>query len=280
MKILGILCLFAISSSSLAATVLHAAEMDYPLAVTATESGTIFIGDRNLPGIWKVEDGKLSLYFEGSKKFRTPLNAVRCVAIDKQGKLLAGDSSTREVYRFDDAGKPVPLTEGGIGIPMAIAVNAAGDLLVADLELHRIWKVPQAGGKPELFVEVPAPRGVFIDGQDRLWIVSHGNDQVLRVTPDKKIEAVVKGRSFEFPHNIVVTSEGTPYVVDGYTKGVYKIVEGSAPETVVKGEPLDNPVGLALHGKDLLVADPRAKAIFRIDPAGKIAPIEMAPAAP
>ena len=29
--------------------------------------------DRNLPGIWRVDDGKKSIYFQGSKKFRTPL---------------------------------------------------------------------------------------------------------------------------------------------------------------------------------------------------------------
>ena len=85
-------------------------EFDYPLAVTATADGIVYVADRNLPGIWKIEDGKKSIFFQGSKKFRTPLNAIRCLAIDHEGKLLAGDSSTREVYRFDDAGQPQPLT--------------------------------------------------------------------------------------------------------------------------------------------------------------------------
>jgi len=52
---------------------------------------------------------------------------VRCVAAgiyDDQGKLLAGDSATREVYRFDEAGNPVPLTKGKIGIATAIAVRS------------------------------------------------------------------------------------------------------------------------------------------------------------
>ncbi|HBL43028.1 MAG TPA: hypothetical protein DDZ90_06490, partial [Planctomycetaceae bacterium] len=82
-------------------------------------------------------------FFTGSKVFRTPLNAVRCVAIDKEGHVLAGDSSTREVYRFEKAGaKPQPLTNGGIGIPMDVVVLKNGDLLVSDLELQQIWKVP------------------------------------------------------------------------------------------------------------------------------------------
>ena len=88
-----------------------AAELDYPLSIAVTNSGVIYLADRNLPGVWKLEGEKLTLFFEGSRKFRTPLNAIRCLAIDQEGKLLAGDSSTRDVYRFDDAGKPVGLTQ-------------------------------------------------------------------------------------------------------------------------------------------------------------------------
>ena len=106
------------------ATVLHslsAQEMEYPIAAAATEDGAIYVADIDVPAIWKIKDGKIEKYFEGSKKYRTPLNRVRSLAIDRDGKLLAGDSATREVYRFDDSAQPVPLTKGGIGIPRAIA---------------------------------------------------------------------------------------------------------------------------------------------------------------
>ena len=87
---------------------------DYPLTAVASADGqSLFIADLNQPGLWKLSDGKLAPYFQASKKFRTPLNRVRCVAMDRNGKVLAGDSSTREVYRFDDDGKPQPLTAGG-----------------------------------------------------------------------------------------------------------------------------------------------------------------------
>jgi hypothetical protein len=79
----------------------HGAEMLYPLSAVADSSGSIFVADRDLPGIWKITGNVLSTYFKGEKKFRTPLNAVRCLALDYEGKLLAGDSATRDVYRFD-----------------------------------------------------------------------------------------------------------------------------------------------------------------------------------
>jgi sugar lactone lactonase YvrE len=249
--------------------------MEYPLSIAVAESGKLYIADRNLPGVWQVDGSDLSMLFKGSKRFRTPLNAVRCVALDKNGSLLAGDSATREVYRFGDDGKPVPLTDGGIGIPMGITVDSKGQLLVADLELHRIWKVPAEGGKPEQLAEVPAPRGVCIDNDDNLWVVSHGKDHVVRVSPDGKVEAVVKGRPFQFPHTIVLDQDKTAYVCDGYAKAVWKVPQGGEPAKWVSGEPLVNPVGLAQRGDGLLVVDPRANAVFEIDATGKPTKLEL-----
>ena len=258
-----------------------AAELDYPLSIAAGDSGPIYLADRNLPGVWKLDGENLTVLFQASKKFRTPLNAVRCVALDRDGKLLAGDSATRDVYRFDDQGQPVPLTKGEIGIPMSIAVNKAGDLFVADLEVHIIWKVPAAGGKPEKFAAVPAPRGLAFDGQDRLWVVSHGKDQVVRLSPTAQSEVVVKGRPFQFPHNIVVAEDGaTAFVTDGYAKAVWKIAGEGEPQKLVENEPLVNPVGLARRGGDLLVVDPRAKAVVKVDAAGKAAVLPAKAPAP
>lgn len=261
----------ACSLAGLASAQSAPGQMQYPLSAVVAESGTIYVADRNLPGVWKIETNKLSRFFEGSKRYRTPLYAVRCVTMDKSGALLAGDSATREVYRFNKDGKPTPLTDGGIGMPMSVAVNSKGELLVADLELHRIWKVPAAGGKPEQLAEVQAPRGLAIDSEDKLWVVSHGKDQVVRVTPDGKLEAVVEGRPFLFPHNIALAPDKTAYVTDGYSKAVWKIPPGGKPEKWVSGEPLVNPVGLAWRKANLLVVDPRANAVLEITPDGKVA---------
>ena len=268
---IAIPCLLAAVASAQSAP----AQMQYPLSAVAAESGTIYVADRNLPGVWKIENDKLSRFFEGSKRYRTPLYAVRCVTLDKSGSLLAGDSATREVYRFDQDGKPVALTNGGIGMPMSIAVNSKGELLVADLELHRIWKVPAAGGKPEQLAEVQAPRGLAVDSEDKLWVVSHGKDQVVRVSPDGKSETVVEGRPFLFPHNIVLGADKTAYVTDGYSKAVWKVPPGGKPEKWVSGDPLVNPVGLAWRKQNLLVVDPRANAVLEITPDGKIAKLPV-----
>lgn len=246
----------------------------YPLTAVASVDGqSLFIADVDLPGVWKLSDGKLSVFFQASKKFRTPLNRVRCVGVDRNGKLLAGDSSTREVFRFDDAGQPQPLTNGGVGIPMDLVVDPDNNIFVSDLELKWIWKIPAAGGKAEKFAEVDAPRGITMDADRNLWVINHGKNQLVRVNPDAKVEVVVEGRPWQFPHEIELDKDKTAFVTDGYAKAVWKVPLGGKPEKVVSGEPLVNPVGLTWKGETLLVIDPRAKGIFALDLSGKLSAV-------
>ena len=251
-------------------------QLRYPLSAAADESGTVYVADRELHGVWQIQKNVLTKFYEGSAKYRTPLNAVRCVTFDAQGRLLAGDSATREIYRFAEDGKPTPLTQGEIGIPMDVVVNPAGDLLVSDLELQRIFRIPGGKGKPVEVAEVAAPRGLFLDAEERLWVVSGGSkNPLLRVSADGEVSVVVSGRPFQFPHDVVVDGEGTAYVSDGYGKTIWKIADGGQPEAWVSGAPLANPVGLAWQGENILAADSKAKAVFRIDPAGQISPLPI-----
>lgn len=258
-------------------SLLRADGLQYPLtAVAGADGKSLFIADLNQPGVWKLSDGKLSVFFQASKKFRTPLNRVRCIGVDRNGKLLAGDSSTREVFRFDDAGQPQPLTNGGIGIPMDLVVDPDNNIFVTDIELKWIWKIPAAGGKVEKFAEVEAPRGITIDADRNLWVISHGKNQLLRVTPDAKVEVVVEGRPWGFPHEVELDKDKAAFVTDGYGKTVWKVPFGGKPEKLVSGEPLVNPVGLTWQGETLLVIDPRAKGLFSVDPSGKLVAVPAA----
>ena len=255
------------------------AEMQYPLSVAAGPDGAVYVADLNAHGVWKIADGKLSPFWMGSNKFRTPLNAVRCVAVDSQGRLLAGDSATREVYRFNADRQPEPLTKGGIGIPMAIAFGKNGDILVCNLELQQIVKVPEAGGEPVQIADVVGARGIAVDPQDRVWVVSNGGpNQVVRILPEGKLETVVEGRPFEMPHNIALDPDGNAYVCDNYAQAIWKVVPGEKPEKWISGKPLNKPVGLTFAGGRLLVADPHAKMIFEASLDGKIAPLKFEPA--
>jgi sugar lactone lactonase YvrE len=259
---------------------LQAEDFHYPLKPAAAEHGPVYVADLRLPGVLVVKDGKVDSYFVASKKLGTPLCRVRSLAIDHDGKVLAGDSSTREVYRFDQPGKPTPLIKGaqaGIGIPISLAVDSKGNIFVADLEVHWIWKLAPTGGAPQRFAEVPAPGGMAIDSHDRLWVISNGNDQLLRISPDAKIEVVVAGRPFQHPNDVALGPDETAYVSDGYAHTIWKVVAGAKPQAWISGAPLVNPGGLAWHDGSLIIADPNPKAktgqVYKADSAGKLSPL-------
>ena len=250
----------------------------YPLDVSVTaDAKTLYLVDRKLPGLWKAgADGKLAVFFQASKKFRTPLNAVRCIAADGKGGLLVGDSGTREVYRFSADGKSTPLTKGGIGIAMGIAVNAKGTIFVSDLELQRIWTVPAAGGEPKEFAVLPAPRGMTFDKKGQLWVVSGGpRNQLVKIAADGKITPVVKDRTFVYPNDVAGSADGTAFVSDGYADCIWKVSADGKTSKWVSGKPLDNPVGLDWQGTTLRGVDSRAGKLFSITPDAKLAPVSL-----
>jgi DNA-binding beta-propeller fold protein YncE len=266
--------LFVVTCASVSPV--HGAEMQYPLSIAQGKDGAIYVADSDMHGIWKIHAGKLEPFFQGSNKFRTPLNRVWCVAVDSKGRVVAGDSATREVYRFNEKNEPEPLTKGGVGIPWALAFDSKGDILVCDLEIHRIVKVPEAGGQPVEVAEVAGPRGIAIDAEDRAWVVSGGGkNQVLRVSADGKVETIVEGRPMQFPLNITLDKEQNAYVCDNYSSAIWKIPKGGKPEKWITGKPLNKPVGISFVGDRFLIADPHAKMVFEASLDGKIAPLKF-----
>lgn len=243
----------------------------YPLDCAVDSEGNAFVVDRNLHGIWKYAGEELAIFFEGSAKFRTPMNAPRCIAFDNEGKLLVGDSATREVYRVSSEGELQPITGGKIGVPMDIAVSSDGTIYVADAELFRLVKIPAGKSEPELVANV-TPTAVFVDSSDKVWVLTKTEKQVQILSADGQSEVLVSERTFRYPNQIVVQKDGTAFISDGYSKAIWKMAKGGKPEIVVQGAPLDNPVGLVLFEDDVIVTDPRARQVFKLSSEGKLTP--------
>lgn len=261
------LVLACLTGQLLAGDPVDGRSMQYPIAVAAAADATVYVADRQLPGIWKLSAGRRSILFEASRALRTPLNAVRCLCLDHQGRLLVGDSATRDVYRFNDSGAPVPLTHGWIGIPMSIAVAEDGTIYTADLELHRIWKMGAAGSdRPEEFAVINSPRGLTLDADGNLWVLSTSSrqGQILQVRPDGTVIPLVTGHPFRLPHNLVRMPDGVFFVTDNYSRCVWRVTPDGRCAKWISGAPLDRPVGLCRLHDDLLISDPHLGKLFRL----------------
>jgi sugar lactone lactonase YvrE len=259
------LCLASFRASPARAEPFH-----YPIDVVAAADGTVYVADLRLPGIWRVADGKAEVFVQGSKTFRTPLNAIRCLALDAKGRLLAGDSATREVYRVSQSGEQTPLTGGAVGIPVCLAVGPEEDIFVSDLELQRIWRIPAAGGEPQEFAVVAAVRGMAFDKAGTLWVARGLSPSIARVRADGSLDPVLEKQMFAFTNQMAIGDDGTIYVADGYAKTIWKVTAEGAADRWITGEPLLHPVGLAWRGDELLIVDPRANAVFAAPPNGTL----------
>lgn len=239
------------------------ATLRYPLNV-AVAGDTIYVVDLDLPGVWQVKDKQRELFVLGTKLLRKPLNRPRCVAIHPDGGILVGDSATREVYHVASReAQPKPLCEARIGIAMALAVAPdKASIYIGDAEKRAVFRIPIAGGEPELVARVNA-RGLAFDAEGFLWAVTPDDTAIERIdVKTNTSKPVVTGRPFQYPNGLVWAGDHG-FVTDGYGKAIWKFFADGKTETWFQGEPLGGPVGIAITEQSLLVADPKRLQLFQ-----------------
>ena len=241
------------------------ATLQYPLNV-ATDNGSLYVVDLDLPGVWQVVEGKRELFVLGSKFLRKPLNRPRCVVLHPAGGILVGDSATREVYHIaTQNAEPKPLCEGHIGIAMALAVSPdKKTIYVGDAEKRAVFRLPVEGGKPELVARVNA-RGLAFDNDGKLWAVTPDDAAIHRIDVEANTsEPIITGRPYQYPNGLVWAGDHG-YVTDGYGKSIWKFTADGKTEKWFEGEPLVGPVGIAINEKSLFIADPKKLQLFQFD---------------
>ncbi len=295
-----LLCCFAIFSLTVAGVGSTASadepQMKYPLDVAVDSQGVLYVADRNLPGIWRIKDGKAEVYFQADVKFRTPLNAIRCVAVDAQDVVLAGCSTTTEVYRIED-GQPKPLTGGQISVPMNLALDAQGRIVVCDLKLPQVVRI-EADQQIKVLATIQAPKAVLALGDDKLLVLTGVERPLLKIDadgdPDKTAlgqqvhvfggdyspaDVLVAERPFDFPADMALLADGDVVVSDSYGKCLWRVSSDGAVKKWIEDERFKHPVGIASDGQRIFVADPRANAIFVVQADGTVEVSYQAPAA-
>ncbi len=250
-----------------------AAELLYPVQTAVSSDGRYYVVDQDLPGIWIVADGKPEIFFRASKKFRTPLNAVRCVGFDPAGKLLAGDAATYDLYRFPEKDKPEPVTGGKVRLPVDLGFDAKGNCYISDAEMQCLWKLPAGSKVPERLASIAGPRGLAVAEDGTVWILSLRENPLRKITPDGKETFVVRGRPFQFPNDVALGRDGTAYVSDGYASAVWKVDAAGKVSKWASGKPLVRPLGLTWFQDRLVITDPHAKNLFLAAPDGSLTPV-------
>ena len=249
--------------------------------VTFTSESGVFLNQSTVtPGIITTYAGNGTQGFSGDGGPATDasLNRPAGVAADTAGNLYIVDSYGHRIRKVDTAGVITtvagngtpgfsgdggPATSASLDYPIGIAVDAAGNLYIADSFNGRVRKVDTAtgaistvaggGSAANLGDDGPAtsasfvyPAGVVFDTAGNFYIADQYHDRVRKVTPAGTITTVAGNgtrgfagddgpatdASLYFPTGVTVDMAGNLYIADLYNHRVRKVTPAGIISTV------------------------------------------------
>jgi trimeric autotransporter adhesin len=201
------------------------------------------------------------------------------IALDRQGNLYIADSDNNRVRRVASNGTISTVagngnqafggdggaaTSASLSFPSGVAVDAAGNLYIADMFHNRVRRVAVNGvittaagngnyeytgdGGAATSASLRYPVAVGFDGAGNLYIADSLNHSVRKVTPNGVITTVAGngtaglgaegappvGSTLSSPSGILVDAAGDVYVADSGNRRVRKLVFSSQPRTSVE----------------------------------------------
>jgi hypothetical protein len=259
-----------------------AAQLKGPKSLVVDGTGDLFIADFYNHRVRKVAPDGIITTYAGSG----PVDAVTPLGGAPSNGGFSGDNG--------------PATDARLNGPRGLAVDALGNLFIADYYNNRVRKVTPDGvittvagtnksgfsgdSGPATQARLNSPRGLAVDALGNLFIADYGNHRVRKVTPDGMITTVAGtggpgfsgdgGKATDArlnnPVNAAVDTAGNLFVSDWGNYRVRKVSpEGIITTVAGKGkEPyagdgglatetgLRGPIGLAIDAEDnLLISD-------------------------
>ena len=259
------------------------AYLDDPMGVAVDSAGNLYIADTynqrirrvNAAGIITTVAGNGTYGFSGDGGTATSaeLNYPYGVAVDSAGNLYIADSSNYRVRMVSASGIITTVAgngtccysgDGGAAThaqlynPTGVAVDAAGDLYIADHYNYRVRKVAANGtittvagngtfgfsgdGGAATSAEFRYPEGVAVDASGNLYIADSGNADIREVNAAGAIATLVGGDVgdgglgvfglLNQPYGVARDNAGNTYIADTNNNRVRKVPAGGTIVTV------------------------------------------------
>jgi hypothetical protein len=217
-----------------------AAQLNQPYTVALDAAGNIYIADRGANKIRKVTlatgyistiagSGTAGYLGDGTPATTAQLNQPTGVAVDSSGNVLIADLGNHRIRKVASSngvittiagnGSPGSLGEGGpatsarLYSPAGVAVDAAGNVYIADMNNARIRKVTVATGMLNTVAgsgnamfggdggsgpagQLYNPIGVAVDAAGNLYIGDSFNHRVRRLAPPLGTPGVLTATAF------------------------------------------------------------------------------------
>jgi sugar lactone lactonase YvrE len=263
------------------------ARLNLPRSVAVDAIGNLFVADQSTNRVYKVSPegaitafagrgafGQGSFNGDGGPAIAAELNYPFGVAVDGAGNVFIADRANHRVRKVSPNGVIVtvagsgpagggggfsgdggPATAAQLNYPMAVTVDAHGNLFIADTINYRIRRVTPEGiistvagtgiqglsgdGGPAISAEIGSPWGVAVDGNGNLFFSAGGSayHRIRRVTPDGIITTAVgnglpgtggdggpaDSAQLDTPWGVAVDEEGSLFIADSNNHRIPKV---------------------------------------------------------
>jgi sugar lactone lactonase YvrE len=266
-----------------------------PVGVSAAD-GTVYVSDTGANVVAAVAGGATTAlagtltafgeHGDGGPAASASLYHPGGSAVDAKGDVFIADSGDNTVREVTPAGVirraagtgiaglgiagpfGFPATLSSLDHPQNAAVNAAGDVFIADTYNNRVVKVTPQGkvvtvagdgaagysgdGRLAAFAELNSPTGLAVDANGNLYIADSANNVIRRVDA----------------RTAIITTAAGDFAADKANDGLGGFSGDGGPATSAQ---LNDPQGLAVDGAgDLFIADTFNNAVREVTPAGTI----------
>lgn len=309
-----------------------------PAAIAVDASGVVFVADSGNSTVRRIDRDAVVTTMAASPPLTgaadgtgrdARFTAPRGVATDGAGNVYVADSGNNLIRKVTPGGVTTTLagTPGLTGatdgpgasarfsLPVAVAVDGAGTVYVADYSNNTIRKITPAGNVSTLAgtagtrgatngtsaaASFNGPIALAVDGAGNVYVADSGNHLIRKITPAGVVstyagiagqvgsaDGAAASATFNGPSGITVDAAGNVYVADSGNNTIRKIdtgmvvstvagTAGSAGSTDAVGAAarFSNPAGVVADAAgNLYVADSANGVIRKITPAGMVTTI-------
>ncbi len=252
-----------------------------PTGVAYDGAGNLYIAEAGMHRVRRVDtqgmittvagDGSQGYSGDGGAATAAQMDTPTCVAVDAAGDLYVCDSHNHRIRRVDGVtgvmttvvgtGAAGFAGDGGLAraavldLPVAVAVDAAGNLWVADARSHRVRKVDAGTGVIRtvagtgvqgfagdgglaVAAALDAPSSLAVDAAGNVYVADAHNRRVRRVDAGTGVISTVAGGAGELrlPRGVTVDASGALYISDASAFRVRRVDASGGTVVVGSGD--------------------------------------------
>jgi serine/threonine-protein kinase len=158
--------------------------------------------------------------------------------------------------------RPTALSFTGLRNPEGVAVDAAGDVYVAD-HANRVvrWSAASSNQTVLAFTGLNHPGAVAVDIAGDVYVADWGNSRVLRWSTRSNTQAELPFTGLDHPGGVAVDTAGDVFVIDGKDR-VVRLAAGWRSQAELPFTGLNRPGGVAVDAAgDVYVADSKNRVV-------------------